>query len=102
MDNITYGVLTGKGYSTDQQANLVRRALGLNEDLKNGGIGEVLNGATSDFESAQRSIQKSGIYSNQAQYGGLPEDLTDKEAKKIFERSKYLDSAVNSSSRHTT
>ena len=80
MDNITYGVLAGKKFSTDDQSGIIRSGLGLESD-KYGDSMNSIYAATSEFESLQVNSQIAQMHKYHGKYGGNSADLTARELR---------------------
>ena len=80
MDNITYGVLSGKKFSTESQEGIVRSGLGLKDDSDDSAMGSIFN-ATSQFESLQVNAQIAQMHKHHSKYGGSSADLTARELR---------------------
>ena len=80
MDNITYGVLAGKKFSTQSQEGIVRSGLGLKDDSDTSSMGSIFN-ATSQFESLQVNSKIAEMHKYHGKYGGSSSALTERELR---------------------
>lgn len=84
VDSISHGVLTGEGFSTDEQEKLIKNTLKLNNYDEN--IMQAIYKSTSDYETEKVKENKAEAYKFQASYGGDGEKLAILEAAMLADR----------------
>ncbi len=88
IENTEYGVLSGKGISEFEHADIIGRSLGLNDkNIRENSVFQSIYSATSEYESLQRRKQKVETYNKQAKYGGNSDKLVEIETQKVYDRS---------------
>lgn len=84
MENISHGVLTGKGYGADKQRKLISNSFDMDIGKEDKIFKSIIE-ATSGYETEKAKEKKAEAYRLQASYGGNGDNLVEKEAQMLMD-----------------